>query len=352
MRILSFIIWPLVLYLIGLFSTESPNTTTESPHGKDFKISCSTCHSSKGWSLDKEIYAFDHSKTKMPLLGSHKDLNCKLCHSSLVFSEAKAKTECVSCHTDIHNQSVGKYCDKCHTPDSWIVSNVTGIHQQSRFPLLGVHTMTECQQCHKSETLHRYDVLGIECFDCHRDKYLATSSPNHNTANFSTDCSQCHYIYSYEWASSGFNHDFFPLTLGHANVACSKCHPNNNFSNISTECVSCHLTDYNSTTHPVHSGGCFSTNCTVCHTTNPGWTPTSFDHQNYFPISSGNHSGFACNACHTNPANCTFSCIDCHEHSQSETNNQHNGVGGYSYLSTACYNCHPNGSGGGKHFRK
>jgi hypothetical protein len=40
-----------------------------------------------------------------------------------------------------------------------------------------------------------------------------------------------------------------------------------------------------------------------------------------------------------------FSCIDCHAHNnQTEVNNQHSGVGGYSYTSLACYTCHPTGS--------
>jgi len=338
MRILSFIIYAIIAYIISLF--------TESPHGKDFKISCGTCHSTKDWTLDKSIYSFDHSTTKLPLVGQHKEINCKLCHTTLVFSEAKAKTECVKCHDDIHSQTVGNFCDKCHTPSTWIVNNVTELHQQGRFPLVGVHTITDCQKCHKSESLHRYDVLGVECIDCHRDVYMASSKPNHATAGFSTDCSQCHFIYSYEWAGTGFNHSFFPLTLGH-NIDCSKCHTNNNYSNLSTACVSCHLADYNATTNPVHTGGCYPKNCEMCHTTNPGWSPTNFQHDNYFPISSGKHSGIACVECHTNQNDCSvFSCIDCHVHNQSETNGQHNDVGGYSWTSTACYSCHPKGNAG------
>lgn len=337
MRILSFIISPLVFFFMSFFS--------ESPHGKDFKISCITCHSPKGWTLDKEIYSFDHSATKMPLSGQHKEIDCKLCHTTLVFSEEKTKTECVNCHTDLHNQSVGNYCDKCHSPNSWIVNNITGIHQQSRFPLLGVHTMTECQKCHKSESLHRYDVLGVECIDCHRNNYMASTRPNHNTANFSTECSQCHYIYAYEWTGTGFNHSFFPLTLGHSNVECSKCHINGNYNNVSPDCVSCHLSDYNAATNPVHTSGCYPKNCTLCHTTSPGWTPVDFQHDSqYFPISSGKHSGISCVGCHTNPNNCSlYSCIDCHEHNKSKMDNEHNDVGGYSFTSIACFNCHPKG---------
>ncbi|MFZ4402265.1 MAG: hypothetical protein ACOYO1_19695 [Bacteroidales bacterium] len=408
MRILSFIIWAFLLYLLG-------GSTEDSPHGKDFTINCGVCHSSNGWELDKSIYSFNHSNTKMSLSGQHNQINCRLCHPTLVFAEAKSKTECINCHTDIHNQTVGNFCDKCHTPASWLVNNITEIHQQTRFPLLGVHTMTECQKCHQSESLHRYDVKGVECISCHRANYMSTTSPNHSSSNISTDCSQCHNIYAYSWTGAGFNHNGFPLTLGHSNVECSKCHLNNKFINTSTECYSCHKGDYNSTTQPVHTGGCFSTNCTLCHTTNPGWKPvtfvhdnnfpltlghnnvqcskchvssncnissecyschkndynattnpvhtsgcyskdclkchttnpswkpSSFQHQNYFPINSGKHSGFTCNQCHTNPANCTYSCIDCHDHSQSSMNSKHNGVSGYSWVSSKCYFCHPNG---------
>ncbi len=338
MRIMSYLILPFMLYVISLF--------TDSPHGKDFKISCSTCHSSKGWTLDKEIYAFDHSSTKLPLLGQHKEVNCKLCHPTLVFEDAKSKSECVNCHTDIHSQTVGQDCNKCHDNNSWLVNNITQIHQQNRFPLLGVHTMTECQKCHLSESLHRYDVLGVECIDCHRDNFMSATKPNHVASNFSTECSQCHYLYAYEWGGAGFNHSFFPLTLGHANIDCARCHINGNY-NISPDCYSCHQADYNSTTNPVHVGSCYPTNCKLCHTTNPGWSPVSFQHDaQYFPISSGKHSGISCNQCHTNSADCSvFSCIDCHEHNQSEMNNEHNGESGYSYTSSACYRCHPRGTG-------
>lgn len=336
MRILSFIIWSFIVFVINLFS--------DSPHGKDFNISCSNCHSTNNWSLDTAIYSFDHATTKMPLLGQHKMLNCKLCHETLVFSDAKSKTECSSCHTDIHNQTVGIYCAKCHSNISWIVNKTTEMHQQSRFPLLGVHALAECQKCHLSESLHRYEVSGIECIDCHRTNYVATTKPNHQQADFSTDCSSCHYIYSYEW-SAGFNHSFFSLTLGHANIECSRCHTNSNYSNLSTDCYSCHKKDYDATANPVHTIGCYPTSCLTCHTTKPGWGPVDMKHDSkYFPINSGKHNGIACVECHVNPNDCKlFSCIDCHEHNKSKMDSEHHDEGGYMYASTSCYNCHPKG---------
>lgn len=347
MRILSFIIIAVIIFLISLLpassSVKSYEKNMESPHGKDFNISCSNCHSAKSWKLDLAVYSFDHSKTKMQLVGQHSQIDCKLCHTTLIFSDEKGHNECASCHTDIHSQTVGKYCDNCHSPNSWIVNNITEIHQQSRFPLLGIHTITECQKCHNSESLHQYNVLGVECVDCHRNNFIATTNPNHNTANFSTECSQCHYLFAYEWQNTGFNHSFFSLTLGHDNLECAKCHQNNNYLNTSPECVSCHLKDYQGATNPVHNGGCYTTNCISCHTTNPGWTPTT-NSQHSFPIKSGAHSGMSCSSCHTNASDCSFSCIDCHEHNQSSMNGEHDDVGGYSWTSNACYGCHPQGN--------
>ncbi len=157
MRILSLLIICLVMAYF--------NQETNSPHGKNFKVSCSTCHSAKGWQLDKAIYSFDHARTKFALRGQHEIVNCRECHSTLVFSEAK--NECNECHTDVHQGTTGVDCQRCHTPASWLVNNITGIHRMSRFPLLGAHTTADCSDCHKSESMVRFDVVGVNCIDCH-----------------------------------------------------------------------------------------------------------------------------------------------------------------------------------------
>jgi hypothetical protein len=321
---------------------------TDSPHGPDLKVSCTVCHSSKGWQLDKDIYSFDHNTTKMPLIGQHASVNCKICHPTLVFSNAKK--ECVDCHNDVHNKTLGVDCDRCHTPSSWIVSNVKEIHQQSRFPLIGVHSNADCFQCHKAENVLRYDIVSIECVDCHRAKYMASTRPSHTSVGFSTECAACHFIYSYEWAGSGFNHNFFPLNQGHAISDCAKCHKNNSYT-ISTDCFSCHENDYNTALNPNHIPSGFPTNCSICHTLAVGWSPAEFKQHDsqYFPITTGKHKGIKCNVCHTNSSNYSvFTCTDCHEHNKSSMDNKHDGEGGYSYNSSACYNCHPRGEAGDK----
>ncbi|MFA5970889.1 MAG: hypothetical protein WC780_00960 [Lentimicrobiaceae bacterium] len=335
----------------------------KSPHGDSFRANCDDCHKTSGWKVDLKTINFDHKTTKFPLVGQHQVVNCKECHTSLEF--AKAQTECSACHDDIHEQTVGNDCARCHTPDSWVVTNITKIHQQSRFPLIGPHTTADCKDCHKnllsatgsatpSASRLRFDPMGIECYDCHKANYLATTRPNHKASNYSTNCTDCHNMNSFEWKGAGINHNFFPLTDGHSNVDCNTCHKSGVFSGLSKECANCHQPDYNSATNPNHKALNFSTTCSDCHSLTPGWKPAEYkDHDaGSFPIYSGKHKGEwnSCADCHTNPANYSlYSCTTCHEHSnKSDVDSKHNGVSGYSYNSIACYGCHPTGSGVGK----
>ena len=242
----------------------------------------------------------------------------------------------------------GLNCAECHTPQSWIVTNITEIHQQVGFPLLGAHNTTDCASCHTSVSQLEFPPLGIECIDCHRQDYEATTNPNHVEAGLSENCIECHKMEAPEWTSSGFNHDFFPLSKGHEISDCATCHTSGVFEPISNECVSCHQQDYNSALNPSHRGSGFSSNCMECHTTDPGWSPADFKTHDvvYFPVYSGSHNGEwdRCTDCHTQPETFTlFSCIDCHEHNRSSADREHREVNGYSYTSIACFSCHPTG---------
>ncbi len=275
---------------------------------------------------------------------------CKDCHQTLVFNEAKSN--CIDCHTDMHNNTVGPNCNECHTPKSWIVENITEIHLNSRFPLLGAHNTADCIDCHLSVSKLEFQPLGIECYDCHRPDYEATTNPNHIQTGLPTDCFECHRIDAFSWSGTGINHDFFPLTRGHEINDCAACHNGDVFQPLSTECATCHQADYNATLSPSHTELGFSTTCTECHTTNPGWNPAEFKEHDaiYFPIYSGSHRGEwnRCTDCHRQPGNYnSFSCIDCHEHNKSAMDKKHGERNGYVYSSTACLACHPSGRGEG-----
>jgi hypothetical protein len=335
MRILSLLI--LAVLLIAMQKIKSP-------HGQAFKAECAVCHSTKGWQLDREIYSFRHDTTRFPLAGQHSALNCRDCHRSLVFSEADHL--CSGCHRDVHQGTLGQDCSRCHTPSSWLV-NIYQIHDLSRFPLLGMHRITDCAECHRSENPVRFDIIGSECIDCHRQEYLS-ASPNHIQSGFSEDCNTCHNVYSLHWEGAGFNHNFFPLTSGHSSLACTDCHDGQNYQAASRECSSCHLEEYNSTTNPAHRTLNFPLACNECHTTDPGWKPAAYrEHDSKsFPIYSGEHKGewSSCTDCHTQPSNYSlFSCITCHEHNKADMDNEHRGETGYSWSPMVCLQCHRNG---------
>jgi len=338
MYILSQIIVFLVL--------QYPQSVVKSPHG-NLNTECKACHTTSGWKVELGTISFKHDTVGMKLVGQHASIDCKMCHSSLVFNQAS--NECNSCHTDMHEQTVGTQCERCHSPDSWIVTNIDQIHQQSRFPLFGAHLQADCYSCHKTENYLRFDVLNTECFGCHNDAYNNTDNPNHVLAGYSTNCTDCHNLFSFQWAGSGFNHNFFPLSKGHNIDDCNKCHTSGSFSGISADCYSCHASDFEAASNPNHINSNFPTSCTTCHTTDVGWSPADFQvhDSRFFPIYSGKHNGEwnSCLDCHTNASDYSmFSCIDCHEHNKSKVDGEHDEVGGYQYNSISCYECHPSGS--------
>ncbi|RIJ47384.1 hypothetical protein D1614_14815 [Maribellus luteus] len=332
--------------ILGMLLTVSGLNAQDSPHGDDLKVDCLDCHSTEGWIFSASTAKFSHDQTTFRLEGEHQTTDCKSCHTLLVFSQAKSN--CVDCHTDMHNTTVGMDCARCHTPKSWLVANITELHQGSRFPLLGAHNTADCFDCHISVSNLEFQPLGVECIDCHRQDYLATTNPNHQQSGISVNCFECHRIDAFSWTSKGFNHDFFPLTKGHELNSCTACHTSGVFEPVSTDCYSCHQNDFASATNPAHNNAGFTTQCTDCHTTDPDWKPAKFDiHDDYyFPVYSGKHRGEwnNCADCHTQPASyAAFSCITCHEHNQAETDSHHREVNAYTYTATSCYSCHPTG---------
>jgi len=252
------------------------------PHGDDFSLDCDICHTSDGWKVDESKITFDHSKTGFELLGQHQSVGCRSCHESLVFKNVE--TNCFECHADVHETTLGKECETCHSFDSWVVTNIKEIHDLSRFPLLGNHAMADCQDCHTSVSNLRFEPLGVSCYDCHSADYAATQNPNHAASGFSTDCEECHSLTDNQWSLAAFAHDFFPLTGGHQIGNCFECHDQNTFAGLSTDCYQCHKTDYENAQAIDHVAMGFDTDCSLCHTLNPGWSPAIFvNHNDIYP---------------------------------------------------------------------
>ena len=286
----------------------------QSPHGEELKLDCALCHTSSGWEVDAESVNFDHSSTPFDLEGAHMGADCRLCHTTLVFDEAPL--DCASCPLDVHSMLVGNDCVRCHNSQDWLVDNIPELHEENGFPLIGAHANLSCVECHQSETNLRFDRLGNECINCHREDYTSAQNPEHAIAGFSTNCTDCHSPLGFGWNADPIAHDFFPLTEGHDIANCAECHTTGNFADASPECIACHQADFQSTANPDHETLGFSTDCVSCHTTAVGWMPATLDNHNDFYALNGRHATIAndCFACHAGDYNTTpNTCIGCHQ---------------------------------------
>ncbi|HXC32449.1 MAG TPA: hypothetical protein VNZ56_08260 [Verrucomicrobiae bacterium] len=297
---------------------------------------CSTCHNTVNWTTA----TFDHSTTGFLLTQGHANVACSQCHINNNYSLTIAPTDCgnAQCHlttwqqtnNPVHSTSGSAFaaanCATCHTTAGWTAAAFD--HSVTGFTLVGTHvspTPTPCAACHIN---NNYSLNSADCYGCHAAAFQSTTTiggnvPNHVTAGFPTTasaCASCHPITT--WSAGNFNHSAtgFPLTNGHANVACALCHINNNYSLAiaATGCGNsqCHLTDWQQTNNPVHStsGTAFAAaNCSNCHTT-AGWDAASFDHSVTGFTLVGTHMSptpTACSACHVNN-NYTLNSSDCY----------------------------------------
>ena len=297
----------LIMFSLSIFLSHAVST-----HGDKLKIECTVCHFTDKWTKIKTD-GFDHKDTKYPLLGQHKIVDCRKCHTSLDFSQAKSA--CTDCHSEIHQGTVGRDCESCHNASSWIVNNIKQIHQQNGFALTGAHAAADCQRCHTSASNLRFNNISTECYSCHKKDYDMCATPNHKLANFSTDCAECHNMTGRSWISMGRNfHNAFPLTNGHSNLKCITCHTTGQYkAPISSQCYDCHKKEFDATTDPNHVSGKLDKNCASCHSTST-WNTTTKNFHVSFPLTGG-HQTIECKSCHQSgdysldiSPNCNVSC--------------------------------------------
>jgi hypothetical protein len=201
-------------------------------------------------------------------------------------------------------------CQNCHTANGWkpIRAVPEFDHNQTRYPLRGMHTGVACIQCHVKMV---FSSVGQRCQDCHADIHKRQLGAN---------CEQCHTVRGWTVAIKDVqeHNNRFPLTGAHAAVDCDACHKggaNSKFQTMSTACYSCHQADFTGTSNPNHVTAKFSTTCEGCHTTD-NWLNAKFDHST---------TGFLLTGGHADPPR---QCVDCH------VNNN------YNLTSSACFACH------------
>ncbi|MEZ4918995.1 MAG: cytochrome c3 family protein [Saprospiraceae bacterium] len=304
---------------------------------------CETCHTPSGWSpADFPIH-----DNYYQLNGAHAAIadDCVTCHNG---DYNNTPNTCVACHqadfdgatnpNHISNQFPTD-CATCHTETTWVP---TSFDHNTVWPLEGEHLNADCIECHVAGN---YSNTPNTCVECHQTDFDGSANPNHGAIGIPTDCETCHTPSGWSPANFPIHNDYYQLNGAHALAAddCAACH-NGDYNNTPNTCFECHQADYSSTTNPDHAMAQFNTDCVICHNED-AWIPSEFNHDlDHFPIYSGAHLNqwMECIDCHTNPADySTFSCTGCHTNPQ--TDNEHMGVGGYSYTSPACLACHPTG---------
>jgi hypothetical protein len=213
-------------------------------------------------------------------------------------------------------------CQNCHTYTSWrpIRSNPEFNHDQTPYPLRGMHQKVPCTACHTSLV---FKNVSTHCADCHADIHRR---------QFGANCESCHTVAGWHVSLDAIkNHqNRFPLVGAHALVECDECHKSaavGQFQGLSTACYSCHQKDYQT---PVinHVTAGFPTTCEGCHTMD-SWFGAKFDHLKYTGYAlTGTHATLPCTDCHINNvfAGTPVDCYSCHTHTvdfQNTTNPPH-----------------------------
>src|ERR1700740_3829296 len=132
-------------------------------------------------------------------------------------------------------------CQNCHTSSAWrpIRAVPEFDHNQTRYPLRGLHQAVTCTQCHVKPV---FTNVGQRCQDCHADIHRRQLGAN---------CERCHTVRGWQVSIQQIQQHInrFPLVGAHAAVDCDACHKGaatSQFRAMSTACYWCHSADFQS----------------------------------------------------------------------------------------------------------
>ena len=137
MRRTGMLLLALVLPSEALFG----QATTQSPHERlPDGLTCSSCHTTAGWSPLRADLEFDHGDdVGFELEGQHTELSCISCHAAARFDEVVSLAgDCASCHLDVHQAAFDRDCVACHTTESFRLIESWAVHPAD-YPLEGAH---------------------------------------------------------------------------------------------------------------------------------------------------------------------------------------------------------------------
>lgn len=304
----------------------------DDPHRNQLAGACAQCHSVSSFSDFRGNRGFNHSRTGFELRGSHRKVDCFICHTYTsdpvkVFQDQDhvEETNCVSCHEDQHEGRYGTDCARCHQESSFLALKDISFfdHSVADFHLEGKHQEVDCQACHTERFSTPIDFSN--CYNCHEDYHQGEFV----SEGKKPDCNVCHSL------NQGFEYSLFtieqhqesefPLDGAHLATPCFACHISEedekwHFRKIGNACVDCH--------QDIHEGYIADRfypedDCRSCHSSE-AWASVDFDHaKTDWPL-TGQHEKVACRKCHFEVKgsgsdilqhfeDLDHGCISCHE---------------------------------------
>lgn len=318
--------------------------------------SCHPDHAGRSFSLVSwpggDPLRFDHSLAGWPLEGQHQTTKCADCHrpslrvgtaATLAPGQAVApdwiglEQSCVTCHRDVHRNTLDKKCLTCHDVQHWKPAPRFD-HAKSDYPLTGKHRDVPCAQCHKTMSVAT-DTARVElrfkplahrdCISCHADPHRG---------RFAGACGDCHVTTGFKVIERGhFDHDRtrYPLRGRHASVSCSDCHdaPGVKGKNpLFAQCHDCHADPHAGTATLAGA----VVDCASCHSVEGFKLPT-------YTVAQHRQAKFTLEGAHQQ-----VTCVRCHLKSPAGVPVAQ--VGGAGILMrpafARCFDCHKDAHGG------
>ncbi len=217
-------------------------------HATRFGAKCGDCHDNDHW----PIKTYDHAgRHKFPLVGAHAKIDCYACHTGNAATQ-KLPKDCAGCHRseDPHGGKLKGGCDSCHGQQSWR-ADIIFDHDTTQFPLLGLHRIVSCAQCHAT---FAFNTAPLKCVECH-------SRDDVHKGGLGKKCESCHSPNGWQlWVFDHAKQTHFPLLGAHRKLQCADCHHEPPGSvKTSSQCGSCHRKDDR------HLGQ-YGEQCDRCHT--------------------------------------------------------------------------------------
>lgn len=277
------------------------------PHEGRLGTDCASCHTTASFTAEGK--AFDHDRTRYPLTGAHRSVDCAACHKGPEATRRRpAHQDCAPCHGDPHGgqfqREPRRTCSSCHDTQRFVPSGFGMTrHQEGAAPLEGAHQAVSCADCHKAEAPGRplrfrmegRGFSGQACAACHEDPHAGQQESWAGEQG----CRSCHNQEA--WRVGTFDHGRtdFPLAGRHEQVACAACHkaesaPRVPLTGLARSCAGCHEDPHRG--QFADAAGSPAA-CDRCHTPQ-AWKTTTFSHaESRFPL-DGKHEKVACAACH------------------------------------------------------